>query len=46
MTIIDGGSVLHEGVAAGVDEAGCMLIDTAGGRVAVVAGDVSLRVKE
>jgi BirA family biotin operon repressor/biotin-[acetyl-CoA-carboxylase] ligase len=46
VTIIDGGAVLHEGVAAGVDEAGRMLIDTAGGRVAVVAGDVSLRVKE
>ncbi|MFL6676309.1 MAG: biotin--[acetyl-CoA-carboxylase] ligase [Massilia sp.] len=46
VTIIDRGAVLHEGVAAGVDDAGRLLLDTAGGRIAVLAGDVSLRVKE
>lgn len=46
VTIIDGGVVLHEGVAAGVDEAGRLLLDTAAGRVVIVAGDVSLRVKD
>jgi BirA family biotin operon repressor/biotin-[acetyl-CoA-carboxylase] ligase len=46
VTLIDRGEVLHEGVAAGVDDAGCLLLDTEGGRVAVVAGDVSLRMKD
>lgn len=46
VNIVDGGAVLHEGVAAGVDEAGRLLLDTAAGRVVIVAGDVSLRVKE
>jgi BirA family biotin operon repressor/biotin-[acetyl-CoA-carboxylase] ligase len=44
--IIDRGAVLHEGVAAGVDDAGRLLLDTDGGRITIVAGDVSLRVKE
>ena len=43
--IVDAGAVLHEGVAAGVDEAGRLLLDTPEGRVTVLAGDVSLRVK-
>ncbi|MES2299509.1 MAG: biotin--[acetyl-CoA-carboxylase] ligase [Pseudomonadota bacterium] len=46
VSIIDAGLVLHEGVAAGVDASGCLLLDTSTGRVAVVSGDVSLRVKE
>jgi BirA family biotin operon repressor/biotin-[acetyl-CoA-carboxylase] ligase len=46
VTVLDRGAVLHEGLAAGVDDAGRLLLDTADGRVAVVAGDVSLRVKE
>ena len=45
VTILDRGAVLHEGVAAGVDDAGRLLLDTAEGRIAVLAGDVSLRVK-
>jgi BirA family biotin operon repressor/biotin-[acetyl-CoA-carboxylase] ligase len=45
VTLLDGGEVLHEGLAAGVDDAGRLLLDTEGGRVAIVAGDVSLRVK-
>ncbi|MET0982549.1 MAG: biotin--[acetyl-CoA-carboxylase] ligase [Telluria sp.] len=45
VTILDRGAVLHEGTAAGVDEAGRLLLDTPEGRVAVLAGDVSLRMK-
>nr|WP_265214742.1 biotin--[acetyl-CoA-carboxylase] ligase [Herbaspirillum lusitanum] len=44
--ILDDGRMLHEGVAVGVDEQGCFLMDTASGRVAVTAGDVSLRLRE
>ncbi|GAB3471592.1 biotin--[acetyl-CoA-carboxylase] ligase [Massilia terrae] len=44
--ILDNGAVLHEGVAAGVDDAGRLLLDGAEGRIAIAAGDVSLRVKE
>ncbi len=44
--ILDNGIVLHEGVAAGVDDAGRLLLDGADGRIAIAAGDVSLRVKE
>jgi BirA family biotin operon repressor/biotin-[acetyl-CoA-carboxylase] ligase len=44
--IIDHGAVLHEGVAAGVDDGGRLLLDTDAGRITIVAGDVSLRVKE
>jgi BirA family biotin operon repressor/biotin-[acetyl-CoA-carboxylase] ligase len=45
VVILDRGEVLHEGVAAGVDDAGRLLLDGAEGRVAIAAGDVSLRVK-
>ena len=45
VTILDRGAVLHEGVAAGVDDAGRLLLDTVEGRIAIMAGDVSLRVK-
>jgi len=44
--ILDDGRVVHEGVAVGVDEHGCFLMDTMSGRVAVTAGDVSLRLQE
>jgi len=43
VTIVDRGEVLHEGLAAGVDDAGRLLLDTEQGRVKIVAGDVSLR---
>jgi len=43
--IVDHGVVVHEGIAAGIDWIGRLLIDTAAGRVAVMAGDVSLREK-
>ncbi|RJF99898.1 biotin--[acetyl-CoA-carboxylase] ligase [Noviherbaspirillum saxi] len=46
VTIIDRGQTLHEGIGAGVDGIGRFLIDTPAGRVAVMAGDVSLRAKE
>lgn len=46
VTIIDNGKLLHEGVAVGVDETGRFLLDTAGGRMAIMAGDVSLRAKD
>ena len=44
--ILDHGQLLHEGRAAGADANGCLLLDTAAGRIAIVAGDVSLRLKE
>jgi BirA family biotin operon repressor/biotin-[acetyl-CoA-carboxylase] ligase len=44
--VLDHGAVLHDGVAMGVDELGQLLLDTAAGRVAVAAGDVSLRLRE
>jgi BirA family biotin operon repressor/biotin-[acetyl-CoA-carboxylase] ligase len=46
VSIIDQGAVLQQGVAAGVDDMGRLLLDTQGGRVAVLAGDVSLRLRE
>jgi BirA family biotin operon repressor/biotin-[acetyl-CoA-carboxylase] ligase len=45
VTIVDRGEILHEGLAAGVDDAGRLLLDTESGRVTIVAGDVSLRIK-
>lgn len=44
--IDDGGRVLYEGLIAGVDEIGRLLLDTDAGRMAVMAGDVSLRLQE
>jgi len=44
--ILDHGQLLQEGCAVGVDGSGCLLLDTAAGRIAVVAGDVSLRIRE
>ena len=44
--IVDRGVTLHEGVAAGVDDSARLLLDTADGRMAIVAGDVSLRETE
>ncbi len=44
--IIDGDTIVHEGIAAGVDATGRLLLDTVNGQVAVMAGDVSLRIKE
>jgi BirA family biotin operon repressor/biotin-[acetyl-CoA-carboxylase] ligase len=46
VVLIDNGETVHEGSAVGIDETGRLLIDTANGRVEVMAGDVSLRVRE
>ena len=46
VTVLEGERVVHAGSAFGVDDFGRLLLDTAGGRIAVVAGDVSLRIKE
>lgn len=43
VVVVDRGEVLQRGSAWGVDAQGQLLLDTAKGRVAVVAGDVSLR---
>ena len=44
--ILDRGEVLHEGVAMGADDSGQLQLDTASGRIAVMSGDVSLRLKD
>ena len=36
-------AILHEGIARGIDGAGRLMLDTATGRIAVSAGDVSLQ---
>ncbi|CAN5716730.1 biotin--[acetyl-CoA-carboxylase] ligase [soil metagenome] len=41
--IMDGGSLLHQGLALGVDQTGCLVLQTAQGQITVIAGDVSLR---
>ncbi|MEX5746644.1 biotin--[acetyl-CoA-carboxylase] ligase [Massilia sp. X63] len=46
VVILDNGQVLQEGLAAGVDDTGRLLLDTAHGRTTVLAGDVSLRLGE
>lgn len=46
VNIIDHGDILHAGRVAGVDVEGRLLLDTAAGRIAIVAGDVSLRMRE
>jgi len=43
VSILDHGAVQQQGLAAGVDDQGRLLLDTASGRVAVLSGDVSLR---
>ena len=41
--LIDRGQLLQRGIARGIDEMGCLLLDTHAGRIAVLAGDISLR---
>ncbi len=43
VAIVEQGRTLHQGVALGIDEQGCLQLDTGCGIVAVAAGDVSLR---
>ncbi len=46
VAVVDAGVVLHEGMAAGVDDSGQLMLDTAMGRIPIVSGDVSLRLQE
>lgn len=46
VSMVDGNKVLSEGIAAGVDELGRLLLDTTAGRMAITSGDVSLRTIE
>ena len=46
VVIIDRGVTVEQGVAAGVDDSGVLLLDTPAGRVPIIAGDVSLRALE
>ena len=41
--VMDQGKLLHEGVARGIDAAGCLQLETDVGLVAIAAGDLSLR---
>ncbi|MDE2427546.1 MAG: biotin--[acetyl-CoA-carboxylase] ligase [Burkholderiales bacterium] len=43
VVILDHGSIIHRGIALGVDTTGCLLLQTDQGQVPVLAGDVSLR---
>lgn len=43
VNLLDNGAVLQQGIAAGVDDQGRLLLDTPSGRVPVLSGDVSLR---
>lgn len=46
VVILDNGKLLHQGIAAGVDATGRFLLDTASGRLEIIAGDISLRPAE
>ena len=46
VNILDQGKIQHSGTAVGVDDSGHLLLDTVQGRIAIVAGDVSLRIIE
>jgi len=46
VTVLEGERVVQAGTALGVDDCGRLLLDTVAGRIAVMAGDVSLRIKE
>ena len=41
--VMDQGKLLHEGIARGIDAAGCLQLETDAGLVAIAAGDLSLR---
>jgi len=43
VNILDNGAIVQQGLAAGVDDTGRLLLDTPAGQVAVLSGDVSLR---
>jgi BirA family biotin operon repressor/biotin-[acetyl-CoA-carboxylase] ligase len=41
--IVDHDKILQQGLALGVDDKGCLLLQTDSGRIAIHSGDVSLR---
>lgn len=41
--ILEGGQIKHEGTVLGIDEQGALQLQTAGGTISVMSGDVSLR---
>jgi BirA family biotin operon repressor/biotin-[acetyl-CoA-carboxylase] ligase len=43
VTLHESGQLLHEGVARGINENGCLLLDTAHSQLIISTGDVSLR---
>jgi BirA family biotin operon repressor/biotin-[acetyl-CoA-carboxylase] ligase len=43
VAVLDGERTLQQGIAAGIDDSGRLLLDTDAGRVALLSGDVSLR---
>ncbi len=43
--ILDQEKIVHEGTALGIDQTGRLLLQTADQRIAIMAGDISLRVK-
>ena len=43
VTLHEGSQLLHEGIARGINENGCLLLDTANSRLTISTGDVSLR---
>lgn len=43
VVILEAGKIRQQGIAHGIDANGCLLLDTAAGRVTVSVGDVSLR---
>ena len=44
--ILDNGQLLQQGIAAGVDRLGRLLLQTEGGLVEIMSGDVSLRLAQ
>jgi BirA family biotin operon repressor/biotin-[acetyl-CoA-carboxylase] ligase len=46
VAILERDRILHEGIAVGVDQIGRLVLDTHAGRIAIMAGDVSLRTTE
>lgn len=46
VAILESDKVLHQGSAIGVDPIGRLMLDTAAGTIAIMAGDVSLRTAE
>lgn len=46
VAILENGRIAHEGSAVGVDDTGRLVLDTEHGRIAILSGDLSLRLAE